>query len=140
MYKFTGFLLDDIEVLKNMDYSLSFDNPESKFIEIAIKTSDKHKNENLFEISRKSPKVLSSSEFEDIKEYTEKLSLNAIEEILEGYIEPSPLSLSESDGLARCSYCEFSGFCGLEKARLKSGRICSAKINANSFKQEASDE
>ncbi len=140
MYKMEGFLLDDIDVVLKMDATLSLEKKESNFVPFKIK-EDKHKG---YDFSGTHSHNLSEKDFENAKDYTEKLCTGAIEEILSGYIEPSPISANASKGLARCEYCKLKGFCGLEKSRFKFGRICSSKVNVSSFdlnkKEEVQDE
>lgn len=140
MYKMQGFLLDDISVALKMDATLSLEKKESSFIPLKIKVD---KNQG-YDFSGTHSKNLTEQEFENTKSYTEKLCTGAIEEILSGYIEPSPIASLASKGLARCEYCKLKGFCGLEKSKFKFGRICSSKVNASSFdlteKEEVQDE
>jgi len=135
-YKMEGFLLDDIDVVKNMDFGLSFENNESHYVPLKIKTNAKNINENKFEISRKSQKFLNKEEFENIRNYTERLCANAASEILSGYIEPSPLSLSSDGNVLPCVYCSYAGFCGLEKAKFSKGRVCGGSVSSKEFKVE----
>lgn len=130
-YKMEGFILSDADVVKNMDHSLSFENPESKLVPIKLKSNKTLVNENRFEMYA-SQKALSNDEFEALKSYTEKLCKTAVSEILEGYNEPSPLERG-GDGLARCKYCNYAGFCGIEKSKHKYGRMLGAKISKENF-------
>ena len=136
MYKMNGFLLDDIDVVKNMDYNLSFENNESHFVPIKIKKSKDVINKNLFLFSNKSKTTLSAEELETIKNYIEKLCSIAVSEILEGYIEPSPLIIGSEVKKMPCGHCEFAGFCGLDKARFANGRKCDGTVNIERFEQE----
>ena len=140
MYKMEGFLLDDISVALKMDATLSLEKKESNVVPFKIK-EDKHKG---YDFSGTHSHNLSEKDFENTKVYTEKLCSGAIEEILSGYIEPSPIASTASKGLARCSYCKLKGFCGLEKSKFKFGRVCSSKVNVSSFdldkKEEVEDE
>ncbi len=137
LYKLQGFLLDDIEVVKRMDNTLSFENPSSSLVPLKIKTSKELVNTNTFEISKTSQKrYFTENEFEALKNYTKELSAVAVDEILSGYIEPSPLALKSEDGHYECDRCELSGFCGLKNARLADGRRCDSKVDMASFKIE----
>jgi ATP-dependent helicase/nuclease subunit B len=134
MFKFEGFLLDDIDVVKNMDFNLSFENPESNFVALKIKTSAKNRTENIFEISGSSNKNLSQDEFENIKNYTEKLCMKAVQEIESGFIEPSPmLSSATEDTPSICSWCKYAGVCGLENAKFSGGRSLNFSVSSESF-------
>lgn len=141
LYKLQGFLLDDIEVIKRMDNSLSFENPSSELISLKIKTSKECVNTNTFEISKTSQKkYFTEAEFEDLKNYTKELATTAVSEILSGYVEPSPLAINSTDGHHECDRCELAGFCGLAKARLADGRRCDNKVSIASFINEEGEQ
>ena len=132
IYKLQGFLIDDADVLKHMDNRVSFDNPQSSFIPFKIKTGEEFVNTNTFEISKGRKKIyFSKDEFDSLKKYNSELCKIAISEILDGFIEPSPISLTSQE--LPCKWCELSGFCGLEKARFKTGRECSGDVTMESF-------
>lgn len=135
-YKMNGFLIKDIDVIKNMDYSLSFDNPKSKFVPIAIKSNDDVRNRNSFELSRAGQKFLSEEEFENLKKYNEKLCKIALEEIKSGYIEPSPIRKGDDKDSMPCTWCEFAGFCGKENSRFAGGRRCDSSVTIENFNEE----
>lgn len=140
MFKFEGFLLDDIEVVKNMDYNLSFENPSSNFVALKIKTNKTLVNENRFEISGTSSKNLSEDEFDDVKFYTERLCGQAASEILNGNIEPSPVLAASEETPSMCRWCKFAGFCGKEKAKFGMGRELSGAVSIKSFKLDGGDK
>ena len=119
-----------------MDYNLSFENNESHFVPIKIKKSKDVINKNLFLFSNKSKTTLSAEELKSIKNYIEKLCSVAVSEILEGYIEPSPLVIGSDVRKIPCSHCEFAGFCGLDKGRFANGRKCDGTVNIERFEQE----
>ena len=134
-----GFLLNDIDVVKNMDTSLSFENPKSKLVPIAIKTSDDVKNRNAFEFSRAGQRFLSEKEFECVKDYNERLCEQAAGEIMEGYIEPSPHRKGADEDSMPCLWCEFAGFCGLEKSKHNKGRRCESGVEISHFDLKESE-
>lgn len=138
-FKFEGFLLDDIDVVKNMDNNLSFEKPSSNFVSLKIKTNKKNINENKFEISGTSSKNLSKQEFDNMKNYNEKLCTNAIEEILMGNIEPAPIIKPNEETPSMCEWCKFSGFCGKEQAHLGGGRSLSGSISIKNFDLEGGE-
>ena len=126
-------MIDDAEVLKHMDNSVSFEKPESDLIQFKIKTGKENINSNTFEISKGMSKVyFDNDEFERMKTYNTKLCEGAVSEILSGYVEPSPMMMGDADSKV-CRYCEFAGFCGLEKAKFKDGRKCQGKVSIDSF-------
>ena len=130
-----GFLLNDIETIKNMDYLLSFDNPKSKFVPISIKSNQDARNRNAFELSRAGQKFLTEEEFERLKKYNEELCKKAVEEIRDGNIEPSPFRKSDDKDSMPCAWCEFAGFCGKENSRFGSGRRCESSVSIDTFDQ-----
>ena len=133
IYKLQGFLINDADVLKHMDNTVSFEKPESDLIQFKIKTSKENVNTNTFEISKGQSKVyFDNDEFERMKTYNTKLCEGAVSEILSGYVEPSPMTMGDADSKV-CRFCEFAGFCGLEKARFKDGRNCHGKVSIDSF-------
>ena len=133
IYKLQGFLINDAEVLKHMDNSVSFENPESNLIQFKIKTNKENVNTNTFEISKGQSKVyFDDAEFEQMKTYNTKLCEGAVSEILSGYVEPSPMMMGDVDSKV-CRFCEFAGFCGLEKSRFAEGRKCNGKVSIDSF-------
>ena len=129
-----GFLLDDIDVVKNMDIGLSYENPESLYVPLKIKTSEKVRETGEFEISHgNSNNYLTEKQFDSVREYNEKLCVQAITEILSGFIEPSPLQKLTEKTSAECSYCEFAGVCEKSHARLGNGRKYNTNISVANF-------
>ncbi len=134
LYKLQGFLIDDADVLKMMDSSVSFENPSSEIVPLKIKTNKECVNTNTFEISKTSQKkYFTNDEFDVLKNYTSELAKTAVNEILTGFIEPSPLAIKSEEGHHECDRCELAGFCGLSKARFADGRRCDGKVSISSF-------
>lgn len=127
-YKMAGFILDDIDVVKHMDNTLTRENPRSFLAPVWIKYD---KNDMICFSGRQ--KRYSDKEFENIKSYTEKLCSVAAGEILDGNIEPSPVADESSDEPASCKFCKLKGFCGLEKAKNHLGRSLNSKVDTASF-------
>jgi len=133
-YKMKGFLLDDIDVVKNMDIGLCYEKPDSTFVPLKIKTSGKIKETGEFEISHgNSNNYLKENEFNNIRDYNEKLCIQAITEILSGFIEPSPLQKSTEKSSAECAFCEFSCVCEKAHARFGNGRKYNTNISVSNF-------
>lgn len=133
MYRMEGFLLNDIDIVKNMDYTLTLEENDSAFVPLKVKADSDADSNQIFAFYGTSNKRLDESDFCNVKNYTEELCKTAIEEILSGYIEPAPFASSASNGTARCSYCKFAGFCGIEKSKFKYGRVCANKTSTSSF-------
>lgn len=140
-YKMQGFLLDNIDVVKYMDCTLSVDNNESEFVPIKIKNNKEVRETGEFQISYGRTKVfLSEKEFDDLKMYTNQLCKVAIGEILDGNIEPSPIAKAKERESQECSFCELNGFCGKEHARLGMARRCGGTVQSESFDLNKGDE
>lgn len=133
-YKMQGFLLDDIETIKYMDSKLSIDNNESEFVPIKLKSNKETRETGELQIAYgRTKNFMSEKEFSDLKEYTEKLCVRAVQEILNGNIEPSPVAKLNEQESSMCEYCELSGFCGREKARFGKARRCGGNVSSFSF-------
>ena len=133
-YKMQGFLLDDIDVIKYMDSSLSFDNSESELIPLKLKNNKETRETGELQINyARAKNFLKSDEFVDVKNYTNQLCKQAIGEILEGNIEPAPFAKPADKTSAECKYCEFAGFCGKEYSRLGEARRCGGNVSLSSF-------
>ena len=142
-YKMQGFLLDDINVVRNMDIGLSFENKESQFVPLKIKNNKDVRETGELQINYgQSKSYLTEAQFDSLKEYTEKLCSGAIAEILDGYIEPSPMAKASDRESDECKYCALSGFCGKENARFGSARRCGGNVDNSSFEleKEVTDE
>ena len=133
-YKMQGFLLDDIDVIKYMDSGLSLENNESQFVPIKLKNNKDVRETGEFQINYGRTKMfMSQKEFDDLKNYTEKLCTGAVKEILDGNIAPAPVAkLSERES-GECAYCELAGFCGREQSRFGLGRRCGGDVSSKNF-------
>lgn len=133
-YKMQGFLLDDIETIKYMDSKLSVENNESEYVPLKIKNNKETRETGEFQISYGRTKTfMSEKEFDDLKNYTEKLCAGAVQEILNGNIEPSPVAKLSDQESSICDYCELAGFCGKEKARFGKARRCGGEVSSVCF-------
>ncbi len=129
-YKMIGYLLDDIDVAHHMDNSLSEENKTSCFVPFAIKF-DKKTGEISF--SGRGTRY-SEQEFDNLKKYVKIICEKACTEILSGYVEPSPVAdRSGGDIPQSCTNCKIAGFCGLSRAKIKTGRAFSKKVDILSF-------
>lgn len=136
-YKMQGFLLDNIDVIKYMDSGLSLDKNESDFVPLKIKNNKEVRETGEFQISYGRTKLfLSEKEFNNLKTYTENLCSEAVKEILDGNIEPSPISKLTERESGECAYCELAGFCGKEHAKFGFGRRCGGDVSSDSFDLE----
>ena len=83
---------------------------------------------------------MSEKEFDDLKAYTEKLCAGAVQEILDGNIEPSPVAKMSQQESPNCEYCELAGFCGRERAKFGKARRCGGNVSGASFDFNKEDE
>lgn len=133
-YKMQGFLLDDIDTIKYMDSTISFEKPESEFVPLKIKTNKECIEKGEFQISYgRNKNFLSENEFENVKNYIDKLSSQAVREILGGNIEPSPIAKITERESSVCGYCELRGFCGKEDAKFGKARRCGGSVDCGTF-------
>lgn len=97
-----GKTLADLAIASQMDFSISDENRKGRYI-----------GANLTERKgggfRYDNALLSREEFDCYLEYALQVAAEGVSEINEGVIIPSP------DGTA-CSYCEYHGLCGYDKA------------------------
>lgn len=131
-YKMQGFLLDDIDVIKHFDSSLSGENQKSNYVPLKV-SEDKNGGLKINKQGNVGERFLDKVDFENIGKYVILLAKIGAEEILSGYNEPAPMANSASDGLSRCEMCEFAGYCGLEHSRFANGRYCDGKVGFESF-------
>jgi len=123
-YRMKGFVLSNKEAILNMDKTLSHDNPRSKFIYPEIKTSNKEDVE-----FKANSQLLTKEETDSLASYAIAVSDKAIDEILDGNVEPSPY---KSLGQLPCEYCEYRKVCGIISSDYKSVREPS-NTNAKDF-------
>ena len=140
-YKMQGFLLDNIDVVKYMDAGLSIENNESEFVPLKIRNNKDTRATGEFLIAYgKTKTFMSEKEFDDLKAYTEKLCAGAVQEILDGNIEPSPVAKMSQQESPNCEYCELAGFCGRERAKFGKARRCGGNVSGASFDFNKEDE
>lgn len=128
-YKNKGYLLKDEEVLEKMDSSLYSSNTSDILPVRFIKAKSASKDSNEREFGAEG-NLLSAKQFENITKYIQKLECNAVQEILSGYIEPSPLVINKK---SPCAYCDYRYVCGLENKENNEGRKALTTIDFNNF-------
>ena len=127
-YRLSGFMLDNIDIVKNMDTSLNENNLRSFLIPVTIKFDD----DGQVQFAGKN-KRYSEKELENINDYVKKLCSVAGDEVLSGFIEPSPIADDNSELPVSCKNCKVKGFCGLEKSNHPFGRSFIEKVDELSF-------
>ena len=98
-YKFKGIFIDSLSELNSLDYNL-FDKTKSS-IDVKIK------KDGSFESNTKKY-CLSKLQIEELANFAFDLVVKAVEEILNGNIEPNPLYANRKSA---CEFCEYKGLC-----------------------------
>ena len=136
-----GLFLDDGETIMAMDTTLGEQSLDSKTMNVKLNKP----KDGQFTL-RKGVSVLSSAQFDNLASYVHKLCSTAIDEILQGYIEPSPIKVTSSDKL-KCAYCPYYAVCGVKKSNYAQGRKCYSEVKidtidgwAKNNSQEGEDE
>lgn len=132
--KMKGFFINSSEQILKMDTTLGADKLASDTIDVKL-NKPKNGEFNL----RSSANLFSDSQFEDLQNYVQKLCSKAVQEILSGYIMPSPIRLSESDK-SHCISCEFAGVCGVDKTPYAMGRKCYNDIKIDAITKLEGEE
>lgn len=132
--KMKGFFINSSDQILKMDTTLGADKLASDTIDVKL-NKPKNGEFNL----RSSANLFSDSQFEDLQNYVQKLCSKAVQEILEGYIMPSPIRLSESDK-SHCVSCEFAGVCGVDKTQYAMGRKCYTDIKIDTITKLQGEE
>lgn len=110
-YRCKGFILKDKDVVLKMDKTLSLENPKSKFIGAELSTKKENVKNGIIEL-KNNASLLAEEEIESISSYVLKLSCKAVQEILQGFIKPTPLKKSSE---IACEYCPYKNVCGINK-------------------------
>lgn len=110
-YKCKGFIVKNKDVLLKMDKTLSLDNPKSKFVSVELSTKKENVKDGIIEVKNNNS-LLSEDEIKSVSAYALKLSEKATDEILQGFIKPTPFKKSNE---TPCEYCEFKSICGISK-------------------------
>lgn len=108
-YKLQGYFVGSKDVVKNMDTALSIDHPQSDNINMSISISKTNIAESSFKLNTGNKKfLLDEKEISEVSNYVSKLASVAVNEILDGYISPSPVM----DGnVITCEYCDYKHVC-----------------------------
>ena len=74
--------------------------------------------------------MLDENQFENVTKYIYELENKAVEEILSGYINPSPLV---KKNYSPCDFCDYRWVCGIEKTNNPERRKIIKNIDFNNF-------
>ena len=120
IYKLIGFYTDNQDLAEAYDIDIN-SKLKSEFVNISLKKDGS--------ISKRSDKVLTQSEIENLMQYAKDISINALNEIMVGKFAPSPL---KSDSLHNaCTYCPYLGLCSKTSNNIPYRETC--KVNKDSF-------
>lgn len=125
--KMKGFFINDSQTIMCMDTTLGEEKLASDSIDVKL-NKPKNGEYNL----RNSANLLTDGQFVDLQSYVKKMCDIAVGEILDGYIAPSPIRLSESDKL-HCANCSFAGVCGVQKTSYAMGRKCYTDVKIDTI-------
>ncbi len=108
-YKMQGYFVNDTRLARNMDISLNQNNLSSKVITLSLK-EDKENQESDNLVIKSQKHILQKDILDGVMDYTMELSKGAVQEILGGYIERTPLQTSDKPA---CQHCVYKNICGL---------------------------
>ena len=121
IYKLLGFYTDDLNLAKAYDKNLTT-NRKSEFVNMNL-TSDGN-------LSKRSNKVLTSAEMNNLLNYAKNISINALRQIEKGKFNPSPIKFDSKHN--SCTYCPYLALCSRFSNNTQFRNIC--KVNQDSFK------
>jgi len=127
-YKNKGYLLKDEEVLVSMDNDLYSSNT-SKSIPVRFIKAKGTSNPDERDFGAEG-NLLTSDQFKNVTDYILAIENQAISEIIQGYITPSPIIIG---GKNPCAYCDYKGVCGLDKLIHHDGRKGLENIKFENF-------
>lgn len=121
-YKLNGFYLADNTLLEAFDKNIKT-NGKSDLMNLSL-----DKNGDI-KVDKRSTKVLYPSDFNNLIEYSVKISQQAISEIQSGNVATSPLKISEQK--TSCDYCPYLAICRKNSSNIPFRE--KNKVNLNSF-------
>ncbi len=121
IYKLLGFYTDDIELAKAYDKNLML-NGKSEFVNISVNADGS--------LSKRSNKVLTPSEMDNMLNYAKQISINALNQIDKGVFNASPVQFDPKH--TACTYCPYLALCSKFSNNIQFRNVC--KVNQSSFK------
>lgn len=106
-YKLVGVYANNQDVIRALDTSLSVENAKSDVCSISVSTAKEYKETG--ELVPTGAGAITEDVLNGILDYEKKVASVATEEIMEGYIKPSPM---EDGGRTPCEFCEYKYICG----------------------------
>lgn len=127
-YKFKGIFTNSLNDLQNLDNNL-FDSLSSN-IDVKLK------KDGDFDANTKKY-CLSSKQIEELSNYAFDLVIKAVNEIIDGNIQPNPLLIS---GRSACVYCKYKGLCNFNTIYKNKYRFVDRVLNADDVLNRGENE
>lgn len=121
-YKLIGFLSDDAKLIPAWDKNLKL-GKKSDLISLEISSKGELKSNG------SATKLLDEKDFDDLLNYSREVAKQAISEIKDGNIMPSPIEISSQQ--TSCSYCPYLSIC--RKNSMQIGIRTKKEVNLESF-------
>lgn len=121
IYKLAGFYTDNDSLASAYDINLT-QNLKSPFVNMTLKKDGT--------LSKRSDKILTSSDMQSLMDYSKQVSINALNEICEGQFKASPLRFSKQKNA--CQYCPYLTLCSKSSNNVDFREV--EKVDINSFK------
>lgn len=114
-YKLSGYFIDDAALCQHADKNLLEEN-KSRLFDVAFSTSKKNIENNIKSIV--SRKKVTTDQLKGMLDYSVEIIKQALDEIIKGNIEPSPINDS-------CKFCPYKDVCGHDEniSRKKMGSV-----------------
>ena len=128
-FKLLGVAEKELDTLLAQDDQVEFEHPSSDIIPFDISISKENVDAGEIKVNHNNAH-LSGVEFKACLNYARSVFTGALAEIMEGYIEPSPLS-------GECEYCAYRGICRVELKESASERSKSFSVKAGAFTEIA---
>lgn len=122
-YKLLGYFSKNIDVINELDYNMSLDNPKSNLVDMALSTSKENRILGK-KVLKNTGNAFDENELVELADYAKMLIEQAVFEINSGEIEATPLEIS---GSRPCDYCQFKAACKIDK-NFESVRIQAKKV------------
>lgn len=132
LYQLQGAFLDDLNIIKAFDKNLTPASPQSQILKIKVNTKENEFTDLEYHTKKL---ALSDRQFERVEEYAKKVSIKALEQILDGNITPSPYS----DGKLPCEYCMYHTVCKFSEVFKNTVRTPQNKIAKETFEEVGSN-
>lgn len=131
-YRMEGYFVDNVNTVLKMDKTLSLENPNSKIISASLSTAKENISSGTIKLQNKNH-IMPAKLLGEISNYVTEISKIAVQEIMDGYINPSPLQKSER---ATCKYCDYKYICGFPSSETDTPRKIERDIKFEKFISE----